>query len=152
MLAWSCALAPKVLPLTATLGGGGALLLGLVLARGMQELLGSSVLMLAAAYVLGLFAGRHSLDQRAPLVAVALLACTELATWSLDERPHVPAPRSVTLARARGVGLLLVAGLASSAAVVAVAAAPFGSGLGWTVLGAGAAVLAVAVAVRLSRS
>jgi hypothetical protein len=151
VLAWSCALSARALPLTVTLGAAGALLLLLVLGRGLDELLGSAVLLLGPAYVLGLLAGRHSLDQAAPLVAAGLLACTELATWSLEERPPVPAPRAVVLARARAVGVLLLAGVAASAAVVAVAATPFGSGLGWTILGAAAAVSSVAVVVRLSR-
>jgi hypothetical protein len=151
VLAWSCSLAPKVWPLVATLGGAGSLLLLLVLARGLHDLLGSAVLMLGAAYVLALLAGRHGLDQGAPLVAVGLLACTELATWSVDERPHVPGSRALALARARGIGILLGGGLAASVAVVAVAGASFGSGLGWTMLGAGAAVLVVGVVVRLSR-
>ncbi|MES1247412.1 MAG: hypothetical protein ABUS54_07045, partial [Actinomycetota bacterium] len=114
MLAWSCALAPRVRPLTLTLGLAGAVLLLLVLLRGLDDLLGSSVLMLGAAYVLGLLAGHHSLDEGAPLVATGLLACTELATWSLDERPHVPGSRALALARARAVGILLGSGLAAS--------------------------------------
>jgi hypothetical protein len=138
--------------LTATIGGIGGLLLLLVLVRDVQEALGSSVLVAGACYVLGLLAGHHSLDQSAPLVAGALLACTELATWSLDETPHVPAPRSSTLARASAVGVLVLAGTAAAALVLATGAASFGSGLGWTIVGAAAAVAAVAAVVRLSSS
>lgn len=148
VLAWSCALAPRVAPVTATLGGVGALLLLLVLVRGLDDLLGSAVLLVAACYVLGLLAGRHGLDQGAPLVAAGLLACTELATWSLEERPPVPAAPSLAHARARATGLLLLAGTAVAALVLAVAGTPLGSGLAWTILGAIAAVLAVGVVVR----
>jgi hypothetical protein len=152
VLAWSCILSPKVVPVTLTLGGVGALLLALVLVRGLQDLLGSAVLMAGAAYVLGLFAGRHDLDEAAPLVAAALLACTELASWSLDDRPPVAADRGLTAARARAVAVLVVAGLFAAALVLVVAAAPVGGGLAWTVLGAAAAVGAVALIGRFARS
>ena len=150
MLAWACVLAPRVVPLTLSLGGIGALLLGLVLVRGLQDLLGSALLMLAACYVLGLFVGRHVLDEAAPLVAAALLACAELASWSLDDRPHVAADRGLTAARARAVALLVLTGLGASTLVLVVASAPVGGGLAWTVLGAAAAVGVVAVIGRLA--
>jgi hypothetical protein len=145
-------LAPKVVPLTLTLGGVGALLLGFVLVRGLQDLLGSAVLLLAACYVLGLFAGRHVLDEAAPLVAAALLACTELAVWSLEDRPRVVSDSGLTAARARAVAALVACGLGAAALVLVVAAAPVGGGLAWTVLGAAAAVAVVAVIGRLSRN
>lgn len=151
MLAWSCVLAPKVLPITLTLGLIGAGLLALVLLRGVEDLLGSAVLLLGACYVLGLFAGRHVLDEAAPLAAAALLACTELATWSVEERLPVAADRGVRATRARAVAGLVLAGLAAAALVLVVAAAPAGGGLAWTVIGAAAAVGAVAVAARLAR-
>lgn len=150
VLAWSCALAPKVAPLTASLGGVGGVLLAFVLVRGHDDLLPSALLMLGACYVLGLLAGRHALDQGAPLIATGLLACSELATWSLEQRPRVPAPRSLLLARAGAIGVLLLGGLAASTAVLVVSAAPIGSGLAWTLLGALAAVLTVGLAARLS--
>jgi hypothetical protein len=150
VLAWSCVLAPKVLPLTLSLGGVGALLLGLVLVRGLHDLLGSAVLLLAACYLLGLFVGRHVLDEAAPLVAAALLACAELAAWSLDDRPHVPADRGLTAARARAVALLVLAGLGAAVLVLVVASASIGGGLLWTVLGAAAAVGVLAVIGRLA--
>lgn len=152
MLAWSCLLAPRVVPVTLFLGGIGGLLLVLVLVRGLDDLLGSSLLLVSACYVVGLFAGRHPLDEAAPLVGAALLLCSELATWSLGERRSVATSRALRLARARAVGLLVLAGLAASALVVAGASSSLGGGLAWAVLGAAAAVAAVAVAVRLSVS
>jgi hypothetical protein len=151
VLAWSCVLASKALWLVALLGGAGALLLLLVLARGLDDLLGSAILLLGAAYVLALYAGEHVLDQGVPLVAAGLLACAELANWSLEERLPVAADRGLLVARARAVGILVGAGLAASALVLAVTAAPVGGGLAWTVLGAAAAVLVVGLAARLSR-
>jgi hypothetical protein len=151
VLAWACALSPKAAPLTAMLGVVGALLLLLVLWRRQLELIGTALLMLGAAYVLGLLAGRHTLDEGAPLVAAGLLACGELAAWSAEQRPRVPGPRAVVLGRAGAAGLLVAAGGGVAALVLAVAAAPVGSGLAWTVVGAAAAVLAVGIAARLAR-
>jgi hypothetical protein len=136
---------------TLTLGAVGALLLAFVLVRGLIDLLGSAVLMVGAAYVLGLFVGRHTLDEGAPLVAAALLVCTELAAWSLDDRPRVAADHGLTAARARAVSLLVLCGLGASALVLVVAVAPAGGGLAWTVLGATAAVGVVALIGWLSR-
>ena len=150
VLAWSCALATRVAPVTATVGGIGGVLLLLVLVRGLDDLLGSSILLLAAAYVLGLLAGRHVLDESAPLVGAALLLCAELATWSLEERPPVPADVGLVLARARAIGVLVLAGLGVSALVLAVAAGPAGSGVAWTVVGALSAVVAVGLVARLA--
>ena len=150
MLAWSLLLAPKVAPLTGTLGAIGFAVLLLVLVRGLDDLLGSAVFLLAGSYVLGLFAGHHPLDERAPLVAAALLACAELATWSLEQRHPVPADRHVVLARVGALCMLVLAGLVASALVVVVSAAPVGGGLAWTLVGAAAAVLAVGVTARLS--
>jgi hypothetical protein len=150
VLAWACALSPKAAPLTATLGVIGALLLLVVLWRRLLELIATVLLLLGAAYVLGLLSGGHTLDEGAPLVAAGLLACGELTAWSLQQRPHVPAPRPVVLGRAGALALLLAAGAGAAALVVAVAAAPVGSGLAWTLVGAAAAVLAIAVAARLA--
>jgi hypothetical protein len=139
-----------VAALTATLGAIGAMLLVLVLVRGLDDLLGSAVFLLGGCYVLGLFAGHHPLDERAPLVAAALLLSAELATWSLEQRRPIPAPRQLVLARLGAIGVLAFAGLAASALVLVASAAPVGSGLAWTLLGAVAAVLAVAVTARLA--
>lgn len=150
VLAWSCLLAPKFTPVTLFLGGVGALLLVLVILRGLDDLLGSSLLLLGACYVVALFVGRHPLDEAAPLVGAALLLCSELAMWSLEERHAVAASRALRLARARTVGLLVFAGLGAGALVLVSANSSLGGGLLWTVLGAGAAVFAVAIAARLA--
>ena len=152
VLAWSCLLAPRFTPVTLFLGGVGALLLVLVIVRGLDDLLGSSLLLLGACYVVALFIGRHPLDEAAPLVGGALLLCSELATWSLEERHAVAASRALRLARARAVGLLVFAGLGAGALVLVAANTSVGGGLVWTVLGAGAAVFAVAIAARLAVS
>ena len=151
VLAWSCLLSTRVLPLTLFLGGAGALLLGLVLSRGHDELLGSALLLLAAAYVLGLLVGRHSLDQAAPLVGTALLLCAELATWSLEQRFRVALEPALRLQRVRAIGLLAFAGLAAASFVLVVAATSIGGGLAWSMLGSAAAVGAIALAAFVRR-
>jgi hypothetical protein len=150
VLAWACALSWKVAPVTLTLGVIGGLLLLLALWRGYVDLLGTSLLLLGAAYVLGLLAGRHVLDEAAPLVAGGMLACGELAAWSLEQRPRVPAVQRLVLARAGAVGVLVLAGMGAAALVIAVASAPLGAGLPWTLAGALAAVGSIAVVTRLA--
>ena len=151
VLAWSSLLSTRVAPLTLFLGGAGAVLLGFVLVRGTDELLGSSLLMLGAAYVLGLFVGRHSLDEAAPLVGAGLLLCAELATWSLELRFRVALEPALRFQRARAVGLLVFAGLAAASFVLVVAATSIGGGLAWAVLGSAAAVGAIALAAFVRR-
>jgi len=151
VLAWSCLLSTRVLPVTLFLGGAGALLLGLVLARGLDELLGSALLLLAASYVLGLLVGRHSLDDAAPLVGASLLLCAELATWSLELRFRVALEPALRLQRVRAAGLLVFAGLAAASLVLVVAATSIGGGLAWAMLGSAAAVGAIALAAFVRR-
>jgi hypothetical protein len=151
VLVWACLLSARVLPLTLFLGGAGALLLGLVLSRGHDELLGSALLLLGAAYVLGLLVGHHSLDQAAPLVGAALLLCAELATWSLELRFRVALEPALRLQRVRAVGLLVFDGLAAASLVLVVAATSVGGGLAWSLLGSAAAVGAIALAAFVRR-
>jgi hypothetical protein len=120
----------------------------LVLVRGHDELLGPALLLAGCAYALGLFVGRHSLDERAPLVATALLLCGELTAWSNDERLPIAHDRRVRGMRGFAVGALVLGGLVTSALVVAASAVSAGGGIGWTLAGAAAAVLALGVAAR----
>ena len=150
VLVWACALSPKVEALTLTIGVVGALLLLVALWRGYVDLLSSALLLLGAAYVRGLLAGRHALDEAGPLAAGGMLACGELAAWSLEQRPRVPAPQRLVLARAGAVGALVLGGTGAAALVLGMAAAPIGGGLAWALLGAAAAVGAIGVATRLA--
>lgn len=152
MVAWACVLSTRVAPVTATLGGIGALLLVLVLWRGHDDLLGSALLLAGGSYVLGLYASDRSLDEAAPLVAVALLACGELATWSLEVRRPVDGEAGLALVRLRAVAVLVAAGAAAAALVVVVAGTTIGGGPAWAVLGVASAVGVVAIAARLSRT
>jgi len=133
------------------LGGIGALLLLLLLARGADEVLPWALGCLGAGYALSLVGGGSGVDEGVPLVAVALLLCAELAVWSLDERPGISAERPVVAGRVVGLVLLALASLAAATLIAALTAAPVGGGLAWTVLGAAAAVLTVGVAARLAR-
>ena len=149
VLAYAASIEPKfALPLVA-IGGVGAVLLALVLLRRLDGLLPWAIVPLGIAYTAALAIHGSGVDGRAPLVAVAMLLCAELAAWSLDEYHPIAADRDVVTARAGALGALAAASVAASGLIVALSLAP-GSGLGWTVLGAAASVLVVAVAVRLA--
>jgi len=147
VLAYAASRTGALVGLVLTIGVIGALALVVVLVRAMDELLPWALLPLAGAYGISLVADAHAVDQGAPLVAVGLLVCGELAAWSLDERWQIAAEGPVVRRRALAFGALLLAGLAASTAVVAIAVAPAGRGLPWTVAGAAAAVGAVGIGV-----
>jgi len=151
LVVYVCTRKPEIAGLLAALGGMGGVLLLFVLVRIWEEVLPWSLLLLGAAYAIGIAARGGLLDEAAPLVGAGLLLCSELATWSLDERVRIDAERAVVLSRAAAVVALSIAGLFAAALAVALAATNIGRGLGWTVLGAAAAVTVVALAVRLSR-
>lgn len=151
MLAYAAVREPSVAVLALGVGLFGVVLLVLVLWRGMDEFLPWSLIVLGIVYTMSLLVHGRGVDGAAPLVAVALLACAELAVWSLDERYPVAAEPAVLRARVWALAGLVAAGLAAAALVVALSAAPTGAGLAWTVLGAAAAVLVVGVASRLVR-
>lgn len=151
MLAYVLAHAPKAIPGTGALGAFGALLLLLSLARAETSLVAPPAALLGAAYAIALVVRGAHVDGAAPLVAVGLFVCAELASWSIDEHLRIPAERAVVRARVLALAGLAFASLAVAALAVAVASAPAGSGLAWTVLGAASAVAVVGLAVRLAR-
>jgi hypothetical protein len=151
VLAYTIARSTEAAPATGALGALGALLLVLLLVRASVELIPWPLSLLGAAYAVALVVHGGGVDEAAPLVAVGLLLCGELAVWSTDERLAIPAERTVVRARAFALSALAFASLAVAALVVALAAAPAGSGLAWTVLGAVSAVAVVALAVALAR-
>lgn len=151
MLAYVLARSEEVVAASVALGAVGALFLVWSLLRASVVMIPWAVGLLAVAYGIVLVVrGRH-VDEAAPLVAVGLFLCSELASWSIDERFAIPAERAVVLARAGALGALAFASLAVAALAVGVSAAPIGSGLAWTVLGAASAVGIVGAAVALER-
>jgi hypothetical protein len=151
VLAYVLARSGKAAPGTGALGGVGALLLVLLLVRARAELVPWPPAVLGVAYAIELVVRGTRVDDAAPLVAVGLLLCGELAAWSIDERLPIVAERAVVRARAAALGALAFGSLTVAALVVALAAAPAGSGLAWTVVGAGSAVAVVGLAVGLAR-
>jgi hypothetical protein len=149
--AYAVAHASEVGGLVAAIGAVGGALLAVVLVRGAQDLLAWSLATLGAAYAVSLAVSGRAVDEAAPLVAVALLLCAELAAWSLDERWRIAAEPAVVRRRALALGGLAAAGLLAATLVIAVAAAPAGRGLAWTTLGAAAAVCAAGAGVAVSR-
>ena len=151
MLAYVLARSGKAAPATGALGAAGGLLLVALLVRTNAELVPWPLALLGVAYGVELVVRGSSVDGAAPLVAVGMLLCGELAAWSIDERLRIAAERAVRRARAVALGALAFASLALAALVVALAAAPAGSGLAWTVLGAAGTVAVVWLAVGLAR-
>jgi hypothetical protein len=151
VLAYTLARSGRALPATAALGSAGGLLLVVALVRVNAELVPWPLAFLGVAYGVELVVRGSGVDGAAPLVAVGLLLCGELAAWSVDERLRISAERAVRRARAVALGALAFGSLTLAALVVALAAAPAGSGLAWTVLGAAGTVVLVGLAVRLAR-
>ena len=142
---------PKATPATGAFAAVGAPFLLAALARGEAGLVAWPVACLGTAYGIALVVQGRSTDGSAPLVAVGLFLCAELAAWSVDERLAIPAERAVVARRATALGALAFVSLAVAALAVALASAPVGSGLAWATLGAASAVGIVGIAVSLAR-
>ena len=151
VLAYACTRDTRFVPLTASIGGIGCVLLLFALLRRVDDSVPWAIVLLGGVYAIPLFVHGSEIDEGAPLVGAGLLLCSELAAWSFDERWRIKAERAVVVARGTAVALLVLAGLGASALVLALAAAPIGGGLAWTVLGAAAAVVVVGLAARLGR-
>lgn len=132
------------------MAGVGCVLLVVALVSGGRGL-GAAVFLGGATYVAFVVRVEHHVDPTAPLVAVLLLLCAELAAWSLDERWRIPSDTALAWRRGAALGALAVAGLAVSALVVALSAVPSSHGLAWTVAGAAAAVGATGTGIWVAR-
>jgi len=77
--------------------------------------------MLAVTYVGSLYLRGAGIDGWSPMVAGGLLACAELAHWSIDSR--LPAQDEPDVHRQRGVAVGVVTGLALALAAIEVSAA-----------------------------
>lgn len=150
VLTYAIAREPAFAAAIAGIGGIGGVMLAFVLA-GSEELLVWAIACIGGAYALSLVAHGSTIDPRAPLVALGLFACAELASWSLQERSVRATPRAIAAARTLAVAALGLSGLAAAALVLAVSAVPAGRGVAWTVLGAAAAVAILGVAARLAQ-
>jgi hypothetical protein len=128
----------------------GTLLLLVALVRG-GLFLGLALWLAGATYVAGIVAAGHTVDATAPVVAVLLLLCGELAAWSLDERLQISEDDFLPWRRGAALGGLALAGLVASVLILALSAVPAGHGLFWTALGAAAAVGAAGTAAALAR-
>ena len=102
-------------------------------------------------YVVFLIAAHPRIDAAAPLVAVLLLLCGELAAWSVDERWRMRTDPVLVGRRAGAVGLLAFGGLALATVAVVLGAAPSAHGLAWTIAGGLSAVAAAGTAILLVR-
>ena len=105
--------------------------------------------LLFVAYTLSLVVRDAPLDATAPLVSVALLACVEFGSWSLELRDGA---EERPLARISYVSLLFVAALGASALLLAVGSVRVDAGLALWVVGAAAALALLAVVTRTARA
>lgn len=151
VVAYAASREPTLGPVISTIGLFGGVLLLSVLVRGHDDLLGWALALGGVAYTIALVVHGTHVDEAAPLIGAELLVSGELATWSLDERRPIARAHGLLAARAGGVAVLALAGLAAAALVVSLAAAPVGNGLVWTLFGSAAAVLVIAVAARVGR-
>lgn len=129
---------------------GTLLLLAALLLLGGRGL-GISLFLGGAIYVAFVAHDEGHVDGTAPLVAVLLLLCAELAAWSLDERWRMQADESLAWRRGAAVGALALSGLVVSTVVVALSAVPASHGLALTAAGAAAAVAAAGVGIWVAR-
>lgn len=113
--------------------------------------LGAALLVAGGTYVAAVIAAGDRIDASAPLVAVLLLLCGELAAWSLDERWEIRTDAALVWRRAGAIAALALAGLAAATLLVALSAVPASHGLGWTVLGAAAAIGAAGTGIWVTR-
>ncbi|HET7354389.1 MAG TPA: hypothetical protein VFJ11_10125 [Gaiellaceae bacterium] len=128
--------------------GSVVLVVAVVWGRG----LGAALFLGGATYVAFVVSvEQHRVDATAPLVAVLLLLCGELAAWSNDERGRIEADGSLAWRRGAAVAALALAGLTVAALLVALSAVPPGRSLALTVAGAGAAIGAAGIGVMVAR-
>jgi hypothetical protein len=128
----------------------GALVLVVALAFGGRGL-GVALFLGGATYTAAVAAAGAAIDGSAPLVAVLLLLCGELSTWSVDERLGIRPTPDLAWRRGVGIAVLALAGLAVATLVVALSAVPSSHGLAWTVVGAAAALGAAGTGIWVAR-
>jgi hypothetical protein len=139
-------------PVAAFLPGavlGAVLLVAALLFRGRG--VGAALFVGAATYIAAVAAAGDHTDASAPLVAVLLLLCGELAAWSVDERLEIRPEPQLVWRRGTAITVLALAGLAVAVLVVALSAVPSSHGLALTMLGAAAAVGAAGTGIWVAR-
>ena len=137
--------------LVAAIAGCAILVLVLGLVRRRPVAIPWSVLLTAAAYLVGR-EGNPAVDGGAAIVGALLLLSAELASWSIEHDARIEVERRLTAWRA-GVVVALVAGaLLVNFLLLGAAALTASSGLVVAAAGTIAAVTAVAIVLRLVRS
>lgn len=110
-----------------------------------------AVALLAAGYAALLGLEGETLDARAPLVAAALLATSELAYWSLELRPGLTDEAGASLRRLSLLAGLALAVVTLGTGLLALAEGVAASGSTLVLLGAAAAVGAVGLLALAAR-
>jgi hypothetical protein len=142
--------ADRLEKLVAVVGLGGVLLLLLALVIRQPLVAAAGIAGVGASYAVAAWSRGRDVPLEAPIVAAALLACAELAFWSL-ERLVAEEERGVALRRLALILGVAVAAMFVGSMLLVPAAAPSGLGLGGDVLGVAAAVAVVSVLLAASR-
>jgi len=128
-----------------------ALLLAAGLAVRVALVVPVAVAFLGAEYVALLAFEGEGLDTRAPLVAAALLAVSELGYWSLELRAPLADEAGTSLRRVGLLAALLVGVLAVGVVLLTLVEAVSAAGTGIDLIGAVAAVGALALLALAAR-
>lgn len=107
--------------------------------------------LLGLAYALRLLAEEDALDERAPLVAGALIAVAELSYWSLELRESVAEEAGAHLRRLGLVAVTTLGALALGVVLLALVDGVRAGGLAVEAIGVAAAVATLALVALASR-
>ena len=121
------------------------------LVRSQPATVPAAIVLLGAEYVAILAFETDSLDARAPLVAGALFAVSELAYWSLELRVPVLDEPGTYLRRTALLALLVLGVIGVGAGVLALVEAVAAGGVAVDIIGAAAALGALALLALASR-
>jgi hypothetical protein len=110
-----------------------------------------SVLLTAAAYMIGR-EGSPVVDGGAAIVGALLLLSAELASWSIDHDARIQSEQRLVAWRAGVIGVLVLSALLLNFLLLGAAAVSASTGLVVAAAGVVAAVSAVAIVLRLVRA
>ena len=133
-------------------GAAGLLILFVALATRWSGAITGALVVLGGQQAVRLELGTHELDVWAPLLAAGLLACAELAWWSIDPRVPAWAQPGLTARRLATIVAMCAFGTGIGAVMLVAAGASLSGGVGLELVGILAATGAVALVVYAARS
>jgi hypothetical protein len=142
--------ADRLRPLLLVVGVVGVAALATALAFAQPAAVLPSLGLVGGAFALSTVLGPRGLDSWALLEAVGLVTTAELAYWSLELRPRIPAERGLLAHRAGTVGTIGVGTAVVAGAILVAASARLSGSSAWTVVGIAAVTVVFALLVRLA--